>query len=405
MSRYDSQLAKLCGDRGETFKRAKELVNIAQSKTIQGSGYAVNELSTGLPAACALIASEELNNGVVDRAAAQGNSCLNKQDFARCLSHVRAALDASNRAVIETGRRKTRLESSSLVSYELLASTYQIQPKHSIHFPRWCQMVQAALLQLPDSKNVSRDQSLVRLGSFYWLCKVLQVELSDDLISFARKNKAGSSDRLRSIISRLESQCGKVRAAILQDSQRLSNAPGVQFSPRKRAIRELPSKNTPKKQKLAVEADEEERASPVSLAILARVLPPMHEPSTKSIEVQSSKARTHTVHEDDVDMLLPETPSKTRRATASKGSSFSTPTLAAHYHRPPSPVSPTKSSANMQPMDIDPLADQDLSSESSDDKGSTTTRFRPVFLDRKQWLAIDPNLVKLRKKMYKLKNR
>lgn len=43
----------------ETRTRAGEILRLAQLKTAQGSGRELRELTTGLPAACILIASEE----------------------------------------------------------------------------------------------------------------------------------------------------------------------------------------------------------------------------------------------------------------------------------------------------------------------------------------------------------
>ncbi|KIK69781.1 hypothetical protein GYMLUDRAFT_255048 [Collybiopsis luxurians FD-317 M1] len=391
MSQHDSQLLKLCGDRGQTFQRAKELLHLANAKTLPGSGYALNELSTGLPAACALIASEELKNQVVDFPTAQGNSCLKKQDFARCLKQVRAALDASNL----DDRPRTRSQPGPRISYDSLAFKYDLPKKYGVRFPAWCWQAEAALLELPEVKNTPRDNPEVKLAAFYWVCEALKLDLHDDLASFANANSAGSASKSRSFYFKLEDCCSGTREAIFKESQRPSDAPRIRLPSyklsEKRTLRELPSKDSPKKRKLSSE-HQAENLTPAFVGVF---------PPERSVSA-ARETHANTARVVEVDMLPPETPSKTRHDTSSSSSrnafvSSRTPTQSnsRHHERPPFAVS----SPAEEPMDVDSFVDGD------DDEPSDQTRFRPVFLDRKQWTALDPNIVKMRKLIGKLEKR
>ncbi|KAJ3972409.1 hypothetical protein EV361DRAFT_141754 [Lentinula raphanica] len=75
MSQHD-----LCGPSGETLERARELLHTVTVKTAPGTGFQLKD-PAGRPAACALIASEQLKNTVVNPTSAQGSSCLNPAAF------------------------------------------------------------------------------------------------------------------------------------------------------------------------------------------------------------------------------------------------------------------------------------------------------------------------------------
>lgn len=51
------QLARICGN-AETISKARELLNLAQTKTGPGSGHNLGSNASALPAICAYLASE-----------------------------------------------------------------------------------------------------------------------------------------------------------------------------------------------------------------------------------------------------------------------------------------------------------------------------------------------------------
>lgn len=232
------------------------------------------------------------------------------------------------------------------------------------------------------------------------------------------------SDKARSISKVMEQHCAVTRASILEESKR-SGTITTRTSPRKRLLRELPSKDSPKKRKLSAEPQTEEsaifRLSDVPEEALVRPsTSPRKSPAKRALrELPTGDSRNKTnapivAHDSDVEMLAPETPSKTRRngtaATAAFLSALSktaTQPFPAHRssHHDSPPPSPSKKRV-VEARDFDPLvADDD--DDSPDDfvhTSSVRRRFRPVFLDRKQWAAQDPYLLKLRNSVEKRAN-
>ncbi|KAJ3997387.1 hypothetical protein F5050DRAFT_1806914 [Lentinula boryana] len=415
MSQHDHLLKQLCGSSSETLGRARELLYIATVKTAPGTGFQLKD-PLGRPAACALIASEQLKNTVVDPASAQGNSCLNPTAFQKCLAQVRAALahNASLQPSDPTKRRQTRSGFISQISYDSLVAKYALLQTYGDRFVSWCQRAEFAFFDLGKGNNIARDSPKIKLGIFFWPGRL-------DLASFVRDNGA-HTDNTGGITKIMDIHGSKIRALILAESKRPKEAvatrSSTRISPGKRPMREAPSKDSPKKRKLSAEDDTAETTAGKQFSVPNHtsgppkaLYPPFTSPRKspskqvpRELPTKSTikKARFTVVGQEDSDleMSLLDTPSKTRLLVTSRDPA---PMISPSQPRASSP-SPTRRSIRLSSATESPsqtvvnIKDLYIDNPSEHVNTFATTvrrRFRPVFLDRKQWNAPDPLLVKL----------
>ncbi|KAJ3730622.1 hypothetical protein C8R42DRAFT_715290 [Lentinula raphanica] len=440
MSQHDHLLKRLCGSSGSTLERARELLHTVTVKTAPGTGFQLKD-PAGRPAACALIASEQLKNTVVDPTSAQGSSCLNPAAFRNCLAQVRAALahDVSHMhkpdAHAPPERRDTRsgLSGTSQVSYDSLVAKHALSRDYADRVARWCQRAEFTYLNLGKGNNIARGSPKIKLGIFFWVCKVLE-PARFDLKSFIEdENGMGMvhTDSVGGISKIMDAHAVEFRAMIVAESQQpkgvVPTRSSTRLSPAKRAMmREAPTKDAPKKRKLEEDLTAESSAgkgyevsnqvsdipegissSPVSpqkspIKPVRRDLPTRESPRKRRARFIMQEEEEDD--DSDADMVPPDTPSKPRlRANPNDR----TPLIPHSRPRGPS-TSPLR-----------PSGHSDIAGETQP-KGSTSThhwedmfaddppdhadlpvrrRFRPVFLDRKQWDAPDPLLAKIQKRM------
>ncbi|KAJ3787916.1 hypothetical protein GGU10DRAFT_385407 [Lentinula aff. detonsa] len=428
MSQHDHLLKQLCGSSSETLARARELLYIATVRTAPGTGFQLKD-PLGRPAACALIASEQLKNTVVDPASAQGNSCLNPTAFQKCLAQVRAALahTASHQPSDPTKRRQTRSEFISQISYDSLVAKYALLQTYGDRFVSWCQRAEFAFFDLGKGNNIARDSPKIKLGIFFWVCGILEPDRLD-LASFV-KNNGAHTDNTAGITKIMDVHGSKIRALILAESKRpketVATRSSTRVSPGKRPMREAPSKDSPKKRKLSAEDDTvgttagkqfsvPNHASGPPKALFPPSTSPRKSPSKQVLRELPTKSTTKKTRftvvgqeDSDVEMSLPDTPSKRRLlGTSSDQVSMISPSRP----RAPSP-SPTRRSIRLNSAIESPSQTvvniKDLYIDNPPERANmfaTTVRrrFRPVFLDRKQWSAPDPLLVKLQNRINKV---
>ncbi|KAJ3759551.1 hypothetical protein EV360DRAFT_82023 [Lentinula raphanica] len=438
MSQHDHLLKRLCGSSGSTLERARDLLHTVTVKTAPGTGFELKD-PAGRPAACALIASEQLKNTVVDPTSAQGSSCLNPAAFRNCLAQVRAALAHDVVVVSHTHthkpdahaspeRRHTRsgLSGTSQVSYDSLVARHALSRDYADRVADWCQRAEFTYLNLGKGNNIARGSPKIKLGIFFWVCKVLE-PTRFDLRSFIEQNGV-HADNVGGISKIMDAHAAKFRAVMVRESQRpkgvVPTRSSTRISPAKRAMmREAPTKDSPKKRKLeedlTAESDAGKRSQPkVSKQVTTSPSPasPRKSPTKpargerltrESPRKYRARFIMHEEEEDDdsdAEMVPPDTPSKPRLGAKSDNQ---TPLISHSRPRGPS-ISPVRPSGRLD------------SAGESQPKGSTSThhwgdmftddppdhayvpvrrRFRPVFLDRKQWDAPDPLLAKIQKRM------
>ncbi|KAJ3981561.1 hypothetical protein F5890DRAFT_1476871 [Lentinula detonsa] len=246
MSQHDHLLKQLCGSSSETLARARELLYIATVRTAPGTGFQLKD-PLGRPAACALIASEQLKNTVVDPA-------------------IRAALahNASHQPSDHTKRRQMRFEFISQISYDSLVAKYALLQTYGDRFVSWCHRAEFAFFDLGKGHNIALDSPKIKLGIFFWVCGILEPDRLD-LASFVENN--GAHTEHTGWITIMDIYGSKIRAPIVSENhgKQLSvpnhaTGPPKALFPPSTSPRKSPSKQSmnarPKTQALAYNKDE-----------------------------------------------------------------------------------------------------------------------------------------------------
>ncbi|KAJ3833171.1 hypothetical protein F5878DRAFT_728958 [Lentinula raphanica] len=174
MSQHD-----LCGPSGETLERARELLHTVTVKTAPGTGFQLKD-PAGRPAACALIASEQLKNTVVNPTSAQGSSF--RAALAHDISHTHTHKPDAH---APPERRDTRsgLSGTSQVSYDSLVAKHALSRDYADCVARWCQRAEFTYFNLGKGNNIVRASPKIKLGIFFWVCKVLEWDAPDPLLA------------------------------------------------------------------------------------------------------------------------------------------------------------------------------------------------------------------------------
>lgn len=207
----------------------------------------------------------------------------------------------------------------------------------------------------------------------------------------------------------------KIRTLIMEESKRSNDAvirrSSTRVSPGKRMMREAPSKDSPKKQKLSTEDDTKLTTPHKQPNTLFQALdapkgmfPPSRSPRKSPFKPSFQKLPTRDHAQDkaitqdsDVEMTLPQTPSKTsHRATSSGGIAYIPATSPFPIRRSDRLNSTTASPSKSGTLDLENSLDD------VDKLPTVRKRFRPVFLDRKQWGAQDPTLIRLNRRIEKV---
>ncbi|TFK18028.1 hypothetical protein FA15DRAFT_698233 [Coprinopsis marcescibilis] len=364
----DQTILEKMGGSAETIKEALKLVRQAKTRTRPGSGHEMGEYATGLIPICGLLASESLNNGDITKNAAQPASCLNNVQFKKAYQILKAALQDTK-------------STNNRVSCENLIEKYVVHSLLARQLEQYCQEGLAELKKQGMNAVHIKSNNVV-CGMFLWVCgaaKIANLPTTDDLAS-----EFGVSPRpLQDFINRLTKDFSGLKRKIAQESRSKASATP---SPTK-----APTGVTPRR------------------TVARRLLLAKHNPTPQRLEAE--------VDEDDDDTPLPETPTKKRRIDNSpdlsgqKTSLFeatirgSTSRVAlddvrARPTRAVGQGSPLKQATSLPQGDAQ-MAEPDSSSESEDEgpKAFSFRRFRPAYLEQKQWNARDPRL----KRIWKLR--
>ncbi|KAG6919248.1 hypothetical protein DXG01_008044 [Tephrocybe rancida] len=375
MAPQDELLRSICHST-ETLNSAQAILRLAQQRTGPGSGFELGPYKTGLPAICAYIASTRLNNTDVTRNNAQTASCLKTSDFNKALDTVQAAIG---------GSRRTR---SGRDVHEALIQQYASTFDHR-QFSDWMGAVDRALIQSDDRFDANSGGVDLKCAVFYWTLNVATGKPPAAQPDFAAEHCI-SAKLLTKFLTKINGCCNSVKARIQNDLK-------VQRSPAKVSVATTP-RRTPKRP--------------------ARTLPTRDSPTKRKAEELTAQLES----DDEMGGPVPETPSKKRRAESPSLPPLPSPTKLAF---PPvasssrvalgdQPRAPPGAPPRPDTVDDDDAmsVDEDAYAFSSrvrfDDGGkaeerSIRRRFRPIYLDHKQWYAVDKRVKRLWKQAERYK--
>ncbi|KAG2339479.1 hypothetical protein BDR05DRAFT_1003297 [Suillus weaverae] len=386
-------LVKLCS--GETYEKAQATLRLAKAKTGPGSGYLVAH-PNALPGICAYLASEELNNNEVSQKAAVASACISQTDFTKALNVVRKALGP-------IGRQHTRG-----LNYRSLIGTYRVAPAEEAL--EWMLEAESSIPNV-DMLRTRHRASTVTCAIFYWICQIMEVQGVQE--KSLCQNYGVPLPAFKSVIKALDKDCDVVAGRIKSQLQEMNSS----GAPSK--LRTRPSTSPQKSpSKSAMKAKSQDTTPARPLALKRAVV-----------------AFSHSTIDDLDDVLLPETPTKRRRVESpSKPGAGASPTkrtiapqktttsiaafeqtirgdstprheeqksafsiaISSDSHSPlPGPSTPRRTRSHPSG-----LAEESAAMEVDDQRSEPADppvrkRFRPVFLDQRQWCSRDPKLAKI----------
>ncbi|KAF8885709.1 hypothetical protein CPB84DRAFT_126919 [Gymnopilus junonius] len=159
----------------ETRDLAADLIRQAKLRTGRGSGHELGEFDTGLPAVCALLASERLNTGEMSQKSAQAASCLNKKDFQRVYSTVRA--------VIEELEKEEGVKSTYAKLHEKYNTSGIVEEKLKPYFTE----VENELMTL--ATGYDHRSAMFRCLVYFWVCGAAKLKGVPSTVSFAQEHR------------------------------------------------------------------------------------------------------------------------------------------------------------------------------------------------------------------------
>ncbi|KAJ6499125.1 hypothetical protein C8R45DRAFT_104753 [Mycena sanguinolenta] len=347
----DLQTIERLTNDAKTIEETKKLLQRARANTGVGSGFDLGEDRTGLVAVCTYLASEKLNNTNVTFTAAQVASCQTKLKFKKLHGLVVKALEPAQRKPLNYGGLLTE-------------NCSQIVQTAAV---RWMDEVEVRVWEkLKEDEDEELTEDEVTCAVFISVCNAIEKRLFHPN-SFEDKYETNPG-HMRKLIKLITTVCGpdaeKFRAAYDKAAEsRKSASVSPRKSPTKPALRTLPSRDSPQKRKVTFPDPEEDADVPESPTKKQKVAPTL-------VTLESIRA------------MAPSTPSTPRKSTRLSAS--------------PS-KSPTKHLSTRTPVRAgDPDSDAAMSSSEEEDyEPPSRRRFRPVFLDQKQWAMCEPRLAKL----------
>ncbi|KAG2058232.1 hypothetical protein BDR06DRAFT_1018477 [Suillus hirtellus] len=386
-------LVKLCS--GETYEKAQAILRLTKVKTGVGTGYLVAHPSA-LPGICAYLASEELNNNEVSQKAAVASACISQNDFTKALNIVRQALGS-------TAQQHTRD-----LDYRSLIGTYHVAPAEEAL--DWMHEAESSIPKV-DMLRMRHQTSTVTCAIFYWICQIMEVQGVQE--KSLCQNHGVRLPAFKSVMKALDKECDAVAGRIKSELQEMN----FSGAPSKLRIRPSTSpQKSPSKSAMKAKSRDVTPAKPLTLK-------------------RAVVAFSHSVDDPD-DTLLPETPTKRRRveSPSKPGGSVLTPTRrtrapqnATHsvtafeqavrgdstprheqqksafsiavsigsHSSFPGPSTPRRS-RNQPSILVEESATMEVDEQRSAPAGPPVRkRFRPVFLDQRQWCSRDSKLAKI----------
>ncbi|KAK0187769.1 hypothetical protein F5146DRAFT_1141230 [Armillaria mellea] len=407
MSQNNHLFNQLCDDT-ETRETAKEIYRLANAKTGPGSGFDLGALKTGLPAICVYIA---LKNNQISRASAQQSSCLKPSDFDKGVTAVESALGAGS-------SRRSRSNTDGF--YQNLIEEYELMPIAQL-VTSWVRRTESVLV-MREVFNVDRKE--VKCAVFFWVCSFLKddvvIEKEAFLSQFAVDTKT-----FEPILKKLIKTAGSLAQQI--KAERVSYDPSKKVtpfftphtsprkSPSKTPLRVAPS-NSPTKPNLTAPSPVKTIAkslfAPSTPSTRKSPLKPLRVPPTndkrKEDNPLESPTKKRKLPSPQPAEAPPESPTKKRKVQTPRRSPVKVDEDENPFQSPSKKRQAVASSsrplATFPQPQFSPTTPDDLFSEEEPEL-APQRRFRPVFLDAKQWAGRDPRLEFIAKKADAAKRR
>ncbi|KAK0441672.1 hypothetical protein EV421DRAFT_636553 [Armillaria borealis] len=400
MSQNNHLFNRLCDDI-ETRETAKEIYRLANAKTRPGSGFDLGALRTGLPAICVYIASIRLKNNQISCASAQQSSCLKPSDFDKGVTAVESALGTG------TSRRS---RSNTDGFYQNLIEEYGLTPIAQL-VTSWVRRTESVLV-MREVFNVDRKE--VKCAVFFWVCSFLKDDVVIEKEAFLSQF-AIDAKTFEPIVKKLIKTAGSLAQQI--KAERVSYDPSKMVtpfstphasprkSPSKTPLRVAPS-NSPTKPDLTAPSPTKTIAkslfAPSTSTSSARKspskplrVPPTNDKRKEDNPLESPTKKRKVQYPQPAEEVPTQSPTKKRKVQTKVDEDenpFQSPSkkLSSRIHIPFPPP-------QFSPPD-------DLFSEEEPEL-APQRRFRPVFLDAKQWASRDPRLESIAKKADNAKRR
>ncbi|KAK0504304.1 hypothetical protein EDD18DRAFT_1345195 [Armillaria luteobubalina] len=397
MSQNNHLFNRLCDDI-ETRETAKEIYRLANAKTRPGSGFDLGALRTGLPAICVL------KNNQISRASAQQSSCLKPSDFDKGVTAVESALGTG------TSRRS---RSNTDGFYQNLVEEYELTPITQL-VTSWVRRTESVLI-MREVFNVDRKE--VKCAVFFWVCSFLKddvvIEKEAFLSQFAVDPKT-----FEPIFKKLIKTAGSLAQQIKAErtsydpSKRVTPFSTPQVSPRKSPsktpLRVAPS-NSPTKPDLSpMKTIAKSLFAPSTPSTRKSPSKPLRVPPTNDKRKEDNLLESPTKKRKQPAEEVPtESPTKKRKVQTPRGSPakveddnpFQSPSK-----KRQAVASSSRTRAPFPQPQFSPPPPDDLFSEEEPEL-APQRRFRPVFLDAKQWASCDPRLEAMARKADSAKRR
>ncbi|KIY74070.1 hypothetical protein CYLTODRAFT_484826 [Cylindrobasidium torrendii FP15055 ss-10] len=436
MNTGDQRIKQLISDL-ETRRLAVEIYDKAKVNTGPGSGFVLGGASTHLPVYCAYIAATNLNSTEFTLDTAKAVTCESKAEFDKHVRTVRGALEKANagspkknvkiagdRSVPSTpSRRGTR--SGAISRYDPLFTKYWTGRPHAEELRRCMNDAEAntAMSGLFDSQT-----SELKLAMFYWVIMITHPGQHGLSIKELAKSEGLDLNDVQETLSTLQKNSNMAiktkgafaRAIGLEGASDISSVPNT---PSRRPVRTAPTGQTPGKTPMS--PSKQKAISPSKVPAFSPAK--FGSPSTPKPKAPTGDKRKlpepPAPDEDDPFVDKPDTPSpaKASRMQVSVevpsrkvpvfgvASIPGTPTR--NHKLPPSPsklqnvlFAEEKSREELFPSHTKPqesprrrkrtIVEQDISED--EEERQPRRRFRPVFLDSKQWGRRDPRIVAAR---------
>ncbi|KAK1232154.1 hypothetical protein PQX77_004702 [Marasmius sp. AFHP31] len=399
MNAHKNDIENFCKSQGcnaETRRKAVEYLHTVRTK--EARLKSVNAMVPG----CAYLASQRLQTNEITLDVAIRKSCLKRAEFEKELETIRSLLpdDTSPK------RRERRMR-----EYDDLIRKYRLSVSR-MSLDRWFGEVESEVSSA-GRRKIDVGSVLGRCAIFLWLYNVTQEEPLNQR-DFVADNDLDSGN-FKTIFSSIQHQCRNLEKKISLESERPPEPPAPfqlpvttpKTSTRKRPLRELPSRdikrpkivelepvgmNTPTQTRSQTTAstDVEMLPPPFPTKTPSRRPGPFGEnPTPSSSRQQLSDIRanaTGSASPTRRPQVLLETP----RAEPVTPSRRKSTRVDAAIPESPSRISRTPHQTRSEDvMDVDSPSSED---EEDVEDMPLPRRYRPVFRDRDQWNAWDPQL-------------
>ncbi|KAF8170919.1 hypothetical protein BJ912DRAFT_996366 [Pholiota molesta] len=369
----------------DNFSISQETKDYATS----GSGRAVGGFTTGLPAACVLLAVERRNTGEITAKAAQAASCLKPKDFTRVYEFVKAAVEQAER--------------DTCITYDELHKKYKLEDFAEFLDP-WITRTEDKLVELG-----YEDDQTTRCAVYFWVSNAIKPKALPATATFSKSHELSfkSFVALVEVLNQHESVMKKdIQTTFKATLSHQKNIPSLHkhFAARRSSrisnttalLQAATPSSTPRKRQN--ERSPTKVAQPTPLRLLPgrkvplRELPSKDTPKKRPIE--DSETPTKKPRTEPVFTPIPIAPPT---STPLRLPAFSSPRKKAQTIPLNSLPEPSRSSPPKFNNVIDaPMTSED---ESEPDEPIVRRRFRPVYLEHKQWYAKDPRLERKWKKL------